>query len=352
MVPGACAHWQVQIHIRSDFGAVAGGAAHAHNPAMDIPRPARRALLAVLPVLALSPGILAQPRERMRRIGYLSGGAGAEALLKPLGEMGWVEGRNLQVEFRVQPDSDPVRLAAVASELVRANVDVLFANLPQRVRALAAATRTIPIVCSGDPDPVGAGLAQSFARPGGNVTGLAVDVAAAMESYIGLLRAVLPRLQRVAFVAIRAGLTQKSFEQIAARARGLGVAWETILGVTPEDVERLIAKVRDPAREAFIFPQVQEQVPMTGVAALAIRRRIVAVGNAREGLLMQYVAVHSNPQRRLAAILDKVLRGENPAEIPFELPDRTELVVNRATARAIGPELSPEILLRATEVID
>jgi putative ABC transport system substrate-binding protein len=173
-----------------------------------------------------------------------------------------------------------------------------------------------------------------------------------MESYIGLLRAVLPRLQRVAFVAIRAGLTQKSFEQIAARARGLGVAWETILGVTPEDVERLIAKVRDPAREAFIFPQVQEQVPMTGVAALAIRRRIVAVGNAREGLLMQYVAVHSNPQRRLAAILDKVLRGENPAEIPFELPDRTELVVNRATARAIGPELSPEILLRATEVID
>lgn len=317
---------------------------------MDPCRPDRRTALVALAALAFVPGVLAQAPGKVRRVGYLRG-PGTEVFAKPLAALGWVEGKNLQFEVRVGRTVDPREHATLAVELVRAEVDALLAFTTPFVRALASATRTIPIVCGGSADPVADGFARSLNRPGGNVTGLSYAVPERAKLLIGILRALRPGLKRVVSIGASVDMTFPPTRSAAAIAKAAGLAFDLAKVETIADIERLFATLH-PEREAVIVNK-GGGVTAANVAAIATRRRIVTHGSGvHDGLLVHSYLAHADQIGRTAAILDKVLRGANPAEIPFELPDRTVLPVNRATARAIGLELPQEILLRATEIID
>ena len=316
----------------------------------------RRAALAALIAAAFAPRASAQS-SRVRCIGYLSRGARPGELTKPLAELGWIEGKNLRFEVRAVANQDSRALAAAAAELVQASVDVLFAYFTDRVEALARATTTIPIVCGVTSDPVGQGFATTLARPSRNITGLSAGFAETAELRIGLLKIMRPGLKRIAFVHgvadARSGDQWSSVARpFAASAMAAGISFAMAPVSTLADVERAFKALGDPAGAAALtvltsgLPGEAADVP-----ALAIRYRIAITGSPQDGALMYFNLEHSDPNSRIAVIIDKILRGVKPAAIPFELPDRTEFVVNRATAKAIGIDLPPEILIRATDVI-
>jgi putative ABC transport system substrate-binding protein len=290
----------------------------------------------------------------------LSGGSTLSGELgQSLAKLGWTEGRNVRFEIRpAPPGAPPAVLAAAVADLVGARVDVLV-GWTDRADALAAATRTIPIVAGIHPDPVGLGLARSLREPGGNVTGLSAGTRESASAWLGILRTLRPRFKRLAIVhgargEARMRVVTKGWVDVAAP---VGVTFSYAPCATLADVGRSFDALGDPASAAaFLLFGGMSTVALPGeiqkdVHELAIRRRIATIGEAREGALVSYDASHSDPMGRVASMIDKILRGANPAQIPFQLPDRTEFVVNRATARAIGVELPPEILLRATEVV-
>jgi putative ABC transport system substrate-binding protein len=318
----------------------------------------RRAALAALLAAALPPRAFAA--ERAKRIGYLSGGGGTEEISSRLAALGWVEGRNLQFEVRLSPPaSDPGALKAAAEELVRSRPDVLVA-FTDRTDALAEATRTIPIVSGFHADPVGMGLARSLRHPGRNITGLSSGSRESAGAWLGLLRMLRPRLDRV--VVIHSAQGEARMRRVAQSwrevAQPMGIDVRLGAAGTLADVARIFDALGDPAACAA-FPlfggMTTVSLPVAlqkDVLALALRRRIATVGDAQAGALMDYDASFADPMGRLAAIIDKILRGADPAGIPFELPDLIVFVLNRATAKAIGAVITPEILLRATRVIE
>jgi putative ABC transport system substrate-binding protein len=312
-------------------------------------RTGRRGILAALPLLAISLAVRAQTRRHLRRIGYLSAGRDAEALAKTLAPHGWALGRNLDIEMRVVDLKARERLSAAAHELVAAKVDVLLAFRHLRVQALVDASRTIPILCGGAGDPVGAGWARSLRRPGGNVTGLSWGIPEQVEAWVGLLRLARPQLRRVVTLVADEAIAAK--RPLDRALQDAGIAHVVRMVATLAEAELALAEMTQPLHEALLI--VTPTVPTAAVVASAVRRKLVTLApGLRGGALFDFSLEYSDEQGRIAAILDKLLRGENPAEIPFELPDRTVFVLNRRTARAVGVELPPEILLRATEVID
>jgi len=319
----------------------------------------RRDAIAALLAAGMMPAARAAA-EPVKRVGYLSGGSNSSGEIgQGLAKLGWTEGRNVRFEVRpAPPGAPPAVLATAVADLVGAKVDVLVA-FTDRVDALAAATRAIPIVAGMHPDPVGMGLAQSLRAPGGNVTGLSAGARESASAWVGILRTMRPRLNRIAIVhgargEARMRMVTKGWVDVAAP---IGIAFSYAPCATLADVERAFDALGDPARAAaFLLFGGMTLVALPieiqkDVHELALRRRLATVGEAREGALMSYDASHSDPMGRVVSIIDKILRGGKVAEIPIELPDRTEFVVNRATARAIGAELAPEILLRATEVV-
>jgi len=317
----------------------------------------RRAALAALLAVALAPA--SRAADPVKRVGYLSGGAPPEELAKRLTELGWIEGKSLQFEVRMAPPGAPPHVLATAvAELVAAKVDVLVA-FADRTDALAAATRTIPIVAGFHPDPIGMGLAKTLRQPGGNVTGLSAGVPESVGAWLGMLRTMRPQLVRLAIVhgergEARMRAVTRSWRDVATP---LGVSISYAPCATLADVGRALDALGDPASAAaFLLFGGMSTVALPEaiskeVHELTVRRRIAAIGDAHQGALLDYNANHSDPMRRLAVIVDKVLRGRKAADIPFELPDRIEIIVNRATAKAIGAVLTPEILLRATEMV-
>jgi putative ABC transport system substrate-binding protein len=213
----------------------------------------RRALLAALLAAGLAPLAGAARREGPHVVGYLSGGAKPrDFITTPLAELGYVEGRNLRFEVRTPPDWNPSTLAASAAELVAARPDVIIALHTWRLRALAAATKTIPIVSMGTADPVSEGLAQSLRRPGGNVTGLSFGLAEATEASARLMRQRRPGLRRVAMAY--SAEPQPAFFEPAARAAGLE---PVSLKITRAgEVERALAPLAGQA--LFIAPGKDE----------------------------------------------------------------------------------------------
>ena len=308
--------------------------------------------------LAAAPRGLAQP-ARVRLLGYLSNGADATWLSRPLAERGHVEGRNLRIETRTAQDERSA-VERLAAELVALKPDALVAFGALNVGSLAALTRTIPIVCGGTADPIGLGYAKTLRRPGRNITGLSYGVPEVAEILVGLMRSVRPRVRRILAMFGRSdrddglegwGRVMRPFEN-AARAQA--IAWTLVRNGALSELEEALAPL-DPAADVVYFVNLEKSVELSVAVAAAARRRLAAfsapVQGVRDGALIHYSIDHAQPQLRVAALVDQVLRGANPAEIPFELPDRTTFIVNRATARAIGIELSPELLARATEVI-
>lgn len=308
----------------------------------------RRRFLAALAAGAGAPW--ARAGERMRVIGYMTPEPYEAGELR-LDKARWIEGKDFRVEVRVT-DLDRPSYESAAAELVRRQVDALVTHMPPWVVALAAATRTIPIVCA-IPDPVGLGVARTLARPGGNVTGLSGGLAERSQMTVAILKTLRPALkQLVSFhpVGAHAPLVNRP---LTAAARDAGVTLDFAYVTTVADVERTFAAFRAPATVAVTLggPAHPDEVA-AAYREIARRKGIAALGGAREGALMDFALRHADADGRVGAILEKVLRGANPAEIPFELPDRTVFVLNRATAAAIGIRIPPEILMRASTVID
>ena len=286
----------------------------------------------------------------MRTIGYMTPEPYRAGELR-LDKARWIEGTDYRVAVRI-PDLDSAQYEAAAAALVRLQVDALVTHMPPWVVALASATRTIPIVCAV-PDPVGLGVARSLGRPGGNVTGLSGGLRERSQMTVAILKTLRPALkQLVSFHPVGAAAPMVN-RALASAAQDAGVTLDFAYVTTVADVERAFAGFRTPAGTAVTLggPGHPDEVA-TAYRAIARRKGIAALGGAREGALMDFALRHADAEGRIAAILDKVLRGANPAEIPFELPDRTVFVLNRATATAIGIRIPPEMLLRASSVID
>ena len=327
----------------------------------------RFAAVVLLAPLVLIPAV-AQDGAKPRRVGVLMAGSLMDpftnslwkALVDGLRELGWEEGRNVLIEGRfVGPD--PTRFPEIAAELVSSRVDVIVAGTTQAIEAVRRKTTTIPIVMVTPSDPVGSGFVASFARPGGNITGLANHLNAASGKTFELLRAVKPGIERVGVMynpdnaASVSGLKHQQ-EQAAP---GLGLVVVPIPVSRPADFDEAFALI---ARERLHALVVHPAAPLSfgthreKIAAFAIKQRLPTATAlavmARDGLMMSYGFDAAASYRRSAAYVDRILKGANPAELPVEQAERYELVVNLKTARELGLTIPASILLRADEVIE
>jgi putative ABC transport system substrate-binding protein len=304
----------------------------------------RRLLFAAL--AACVPGIPArsQGREGVKVVGFLGGAESTEQMVKLLGELGYERGRNLRVEsVAVAGLRDAPR---AASQLLARQPDLLVADGPAVV-VLAGFTQAIPIVCGGIPDPVGAGLARSLAKPGGNVTGLSTGTPDTAPIVFGLLKQMRPKLRRVAVLHGTGAPVATQMRAHGEAARAAGLEWILTPIDSIEDAEKAIPPLAGEA--AWLAPMGHPRIWRPAIE-LAHKHRIATIGDY-PGALMWYSRTFVDAPRRVAAIIDKILKGAQPADIPFELPDRPTFTVNRATARAIGIEIPQDVLLRATEVV-
>lgn len=317
--------------------------------------------LASLPLLATAaPG--AAIAATRKRLGFLEPGPRGRvieefaAVMGPrLAELGWVEGKTLDMFFRFG-EGDESRFAALAKELVDARPDVIGTAGTPCTRALQQATRTIPIVTTVG-DPVAAGFAQSLARPGANITGVSQGKSEIVPKQIEVLRAAVPKLSTL--VILRERGTIPIFEEItqpivtAARAAGLAARAYPISSMA--DVESAFRAVPSGGRGAAYLMHVLTQPDHRAIMQIALRLRVPTFTNDLEmidaGGLMLYTLVHEDEDRRTALIVDKLFRGADPAMLPFELPQRTIFVINRRTAAAIGVVFPADFTIRATRVI-
>jgi putative ABC transport system substrate-binding protein len=205
-------------------------------------------------------------------------------------------------------------------------------------------------------DPVGSGFARSLAQPGGNITGISLATGEIARKQVELLRIVVPRVSRLAIMIGRNPAAREVARPVQVAAREAGLASELDVVTSIPDLDRTFA--RDPAgsRAVFILSVPVVTGGSKAVAELALRNRVPTISGASEyveaGCLLSYTLLHENALQRWAAQLDKIFRGANPAQIPFELPTKTQFAINRATARALGLPVPAELLLRADQVVD
>ena len=322
----------------------------------------RRIGLAVVLALSLfvSPlAVQAQQSGKVYRIGYLSPRStiehAAEAFRKALGQLGYVEGQNLIIEWRFTAGSAVT--PEWAAELVRLKLDCIVGMGVGTVAALKMSTATIPIVIGAiDADPVEQGLVASFARPGGNVTGItniAYDLAG---KRLELLKELVPGLSRVA-ILINPNLASDAHVRVAvATAPKLGLALHVVEARSPGDLDTAFRAMRQKRAEAL-------DVVATGlinshrarIVNLAVGTRLPTIYSNRdfvlEGGLMSYADDPVARAHRVAAYVDRILKGAKPADLPVEQPTKFELVINLKTAKALGLTIPQSILVRADEVI-
>lgn len=308
----------------------------------------RRALASFLAVMGGAPA-LALGAERTRTVGYLSAQADGSEIVRALAAYGHFAGRNLRFEVRY---ARPGLADAAAAELARLRPDALVAFGSERTRALRRATTTIPIVTGRLEDPVGDGLARSLARPGYNVTGLSFGNGPTGRMLCVLLRRVLPGVSRLVWIGYDGASVEHVSFAAGAREAGVTVAWLQVADA--DEGERAMARL-DPAADVVGLAPWLPDRDLDRLIRRAASWRLATAGVyahiPESGGLLSFAQRYADPIDRVAALLDKVLRGADPADIPFEMPDRTELVVNARTARSLGIALPDDLLLRATKVI-
>lgn len=308
----------------------------------------------------------AQQRAKVLRIAFLSttsppGPPYVEAFIRGLRDLGYVEGRNITIEWRWGRGSTE-RLPEFAAEVVGLNVDVIVAANDVAGLAAQSATKTIPIVIATMVEPVGSGLVASIARPGGNITGLSQVSLDLLGKRLQLFKEALPNLAHVGIIIdVAEGPPSRQLEMNSAEttARLLNIRLAAV------------AEVRRPDEIAGAFAAVTQAGTVDGVLQLggtmifanraeladqALKKRLPMICNRREeaeaGCLMSYGASFVDLFRRVAALVDKILKGARPAELPVEQPTKFEFVVNLKTARALGLTIPPAVLARADEVIE
>ena len=304
----------------------------------------------------------AQQPERMRRIGVLmpyakdnpEAQARTAAFLQELQKLGWTEGRNLQIEYR--GDTDDLRKAA--TELVTSSPDVILASGTPAVAALQEATRTVPIVFASVADPVSGGFVASLAKPGGNITGFTnVDYGIGAK-YVELLKEIAPHVTRVG--VIRDPTSTASIGQLAAiqtAARSFGLEVSPLGGRDARDIEQTVTEFARGSNCGLITVGSPLTVNNRAlIISLAARHRLPAVYPFRSfvdaGGLISYGPDPVDQFRQAAGYVDRILKGEEPAELPVQSATKFELVINLKTAKALGLTVPPSLLSRADEIIE
>jgi putative ABC transport system substrate-binding protein len=307
----------------------------------------------------------AQQTEPMRRIGVLTpwpaddaeGHARLAAFAQALQQSGWTVGQNVRIDYRWGPGNAET-MRKYATELVALAPDVVLASNAAAVAPLLEASRTVPIVFASVADPVAAGFVESLARPGGNTTGFTVFEYSISGKWLDLLKEVAPRVMRVAVLrelGIAAGPAQ--FGAIQALAPSLGVELRPIGARDAGEIERGLAAFAESSDGGLIVigsPGVAMQRDL--IIALAAKHRLPAVYNARffpaAGGLISYGPDSLDQYRHAAGYVDRILKGEKPADLPVQASTKYELVVNLKTAKALGLEMPASVLARADEVIE
>lgn len=270
-----------------------------------------------------------------------------------LRDLGYAEGENAQVEYRTA-GGDRARLVRLSAELVGLKPDVIVAFPTPAVAALKQITRDIPIVMLGAGDPVGTGLIASLSRPGGNITGTASATAEAGAKTLEVIRDMLPAAHRVVVLTNATDPFAKPFlDHIRLGAMAMGLNIQPVAIAQPGDLDAAFAAIESHAADAIV---VQPSLPRVRIAELAVKHRVVSIapsgGFATDGGLAAYSGNQKEMARQTASIVDKILKGSKPADLPVEQPTTFELVINLKTARAIGFAVPPALLSRADEVIE
>jgi len=319
-------------------------------------------VLFVVVLLAVAVVAEAQQPTKVPRIGYLAASslsalaARTEAFRQGLRELGYVEGKNIVIEWRFA-EGKLDHLPALAAELVRLKVDIIVTAGPQTTRPAKQATSTIPIVMAQDPDPVGNGFVASLARPGGNITGLATLAPELSGKQLELLKETVPKLSRVAVfgTSTNPGNAQNLREvELAATAFGVKLQYLDVL--SPNDIETAFqAASKGRADAVLMLPGSVLVLRRAQLTDLAVKSRLPAIYQQTEfteaGGLMYYGTNTPELFRRAATYVDKILKGAKPADLPVEQPTKFEFVINLKAAKQIGLTIPPNVLARADKVI-
>ncbi len=320
-------------------------------------------LLATLTLLAAPLAADAQQPPKIPRIGYLGPGspsAGApllESFRQGLRELGYVEGRNIFIDYR-WAEGRFDRFPALAAELIQLRVDVIVTYSNAAVAALQQATRTIPIVVAAMGDPVGSGFVASLARPGGNITGFSSLPEELAGKWVELLREAVPKVSRVAVLAVSQTPAQRTlWKEIQVAAQALRVSPQRQEVAGPDEIEHAFAGfIKGRAQGLIVLPHAVTIDRRTQIVGLAAKNRLPGMypfsSYVEAGGLMSYGTNFSEQHRRAATYVDKILKGTKPADLPVEQPTRFELVINLKTAKALGLKIPQSVLIRADQVIE
>ena len=321
-----------------------------------------KVLLAVIGfIFTLAAPVQAQTRG-VAKIGVLSPFSPAvaeswhQALRQGLRDLGWIEGKNIAIEYRFA-DGKSDRLGPLAAELVRQKVDVIVTAVNTDTLADKNATKTIPVVMASAGDPVAFGLVQSLARPGGNVTGLSQIAPELSGKRLELLKEMVPHLSRVAVLWNPKGITSPiSWKESQEPARELGLHLESIEVTSAERLDKGVEKAKSSRVGALaIMPDPLFAGNLKTIAELAVKSRLPAIFHLPEfvdaGGLVAYGPDRVDMFRRAASYVDKILKGAKPADLPVEQPMKFELVINLKTAKQIGVSIPQSVLYKADRVI-
>lgn len=310
-------------------------------------------------MLAASGALLGQQRPKVWKVGYLTPGGGLSyhgEFPRAMRALGYEEGRNLVIERR-HAQSRFERLPALAAELVREKVDVIVVSSTPAMQAAMKATTSIPIVMALVGNPVASGFIASLARPGGNVTGLSLATTDTSAKWLELAKAVAPNRRVALLVNPSQQTAQWHIGNIESAAKKLGNDVFTVPAATPEGIAPAFAEMaRGRAGVVIIVPSGLFDSNGKAIGKLSIQYGLAAIGSSRvyaeDGALASYGQDYAAFVRRSATYVDRILKGARPSDLPVEQPTIYELVINRATAKKLGLSLSPELILRANQVLE
>jgi putative ABC transport system substrate-binding protein len=322
----------------------------------------RRAFITLGAAAAWPLAARAQQPGKLPTIGFMGSTTSPVAaqwvasFVQRLRELGWLEGRDVAIEYRWAEGRDE-RAAEIAAEFVRRKVDVIVTSGTGMVLAAKQATSVIPIVFAAAGDPVGTGLVASLARPGGNVSGLSSQTAETAGKRLELLREIVPGLGRLAILAnVGNPIVVLDMREVQAAARTLGLEVITLEIRRAEEIVPAFEALNGRAEALYVVFDALVNTHRFRINALALAERLPTMHTFREGVevggLMSYGPNFPDQFRRAADYVDKILRGTKPGDIPIEQPTKFDLIINLTTAKALGLTVPPTLLARADEVIE